>query len=334
MVSNWCPFSFNFIFGKRKKSQGAKLGKYSGWEITIILFFARNWWVRTEVWDGALSWWSRGLFSPQLGAMSSHFFPQSPQNFAVEPGIHSSACWDRFFVQNPLYVKESDDHALEIAFHLSGLFWPWWRGAFPLGGLSLCLRVVTVNPALITSDDPRQERFVFGGELMKFSADDTLLLLVSCQDPGHKFGCDTVHAQFFRKNPLACTITNFHLLSNVANGQTSILTDQLLNSCNSFRTCESPCVFVVNWCVTSLELGMPLKYVCTTQALVPEALLNHFEGLRSTFPKVGTKSDAHLLFLSLNHRENRHGSCTQLQTNARKNRPRHPTYMKLGTLTH
>jgi len=66
-----------------------------------------------------------GLFSPKLGTMSSHFFTQSPQNFAVEPGIHSLACWDKFFMHNPLDVKESDDHALEIAFHLSGLFWPW-----------------------------------------------------------------------------------------------------------------------------------------------------------------------------------------------------------------
>ena len=62
------------------------------------------------------------LFSPKLGAMSSHFFKQSPQNFAVEPGIHSLACWDKFFVHNPLDVKESDDDDLEIAFHLSGLF--------------------------------------------------------------------------------------------------------------------------------------------------------------------------------------------------------------------
>jgi hypothetical protein len=55
----------------------------------------------------------------------------------------------------------------------------------------------------------------------------------------HKeFGCDTVHAQSFRQNPLACPITNFHfyLLSNVANGPTSILTDELFNSCNSFRS--------------------------------------------------------------------------------------------------
>ena len=63
-----------------------------------------------------------GLFSQKLGAMSSHVSRQSPQNFAVEPGIHSLACWDKFFVHNPLDVKESDGHALEIAFHLSDFF--------------------------------------------------------------------------------------------------------------------------------------------------------------------------------------------------------------------
>jgi hypothetical protein len=49
----------------------------------------------------------------------------------------------------------------------------------------LCLRVVTVNPAFITSDDRRQEVFIVGGELAMFIADvDALLLLFSCQDPG------------------------------------------------------------------------------------------------------------------------------------------------------
>ena len=100
---------------------------------------------------------------------------------------------------------------LRLLFTCLALFWPWWRAAFPLGGLSLCLRVVTVNPALITSDDPGQERFIVGGELTKFSTDvDAQLLLVSCQDPGHKFGYDMVHAQFFCQNTLACPITNFH----------------------------------------------------------------------------------------------------------------------------
>jgi hypothetical protein len=137
-----------------------------------------------------------------------------------------------------------------------------------------------------------------------------LLLLVSCQDPGDKFGCDMVHAQFFRQNPLACPITNSHLLKNVVNGQTSIATVELLNSCNSSRSCEaceSPCVLViVNRCATGLEPSMVSKHLRTTQDLVPESMLTHYEGLRSTFPKIDRKFDAHSLFLSLIHRENRH----------------------------
>jgi len=65
------------------------------------------------------------LFSLKFGAMSSHVFMQLLQNVAAEPRIHSLLCWDKFFVHNPLDVKESDDHALNIAFHLSGLFWSW-----------------------------------------------------------------------------------------------------------------------------------------------------------------------------------------------------------------
>jgi hypothetical protein len=65
-----------------------------------------------------------GLFLPKLGVTSSHVFMQSAQNIVEELKIHSLACWDKFFVQNPFDVKESDNHALDIAFHLSVLCWP------------------------------------------------------------------------------------------------------------------------------------------------------------------------------------------------------------------
>jgi hypothetical protein len=53
---------------------------------------------------------------------------------------------------------------------------------FPLGVLLLCLRVITVNRALVTSDNPGQEVSIIGGNLTKLLPDaDTLLLLVSCQ---------------------------------------------------------------------------------------------------------------------------------------------------------
>jgi hypothetical protein len=49
VVSNRRHFSFNFILGKRKKSQGVRSGEYGGWGMTAIYYFARNCWVRTEV---------------------------------------------------------------------------------------------------------------------------------------------------------------------------------------------------------------------------------------------------------------------------------------------
>jgi hypothetical protein len=140
---------------------------------------------------------------------------------------------------------------------------------------------------------------------------------------------DTVHAQFFCQNPLTCPTTNSHLLSNVMNSPTLILMDELLNSCSSFRSCAafgSLCVFVVvNRCATNLQPGMLLKHPRTTQDLVPEGLLNHCESLCSTFLKIDTKFDAHSLFLSLIHHENRHRSCTWLQINVCENCPRPPS---------
>jgi hypothetical protein len=51
---------------------------------------------------------------------------------------------------------------------------------------------MTINPALITSDNPGQEGCSIGGNLKKLLADaDTLLLLISSQNPGHKLGGDT-----------------------------------------------------------------------------------------------------------------------------------------------
>jgi hypothetical protein len=53
--------------------------------------------------DGSVRWGiimveQQGLFSPKFGATSSHVSTQLLQNFTVEPGIHSLACWDKFFV--------------------------------------------------------------------------------------------------------------------------------------------------------------------------------------------------------------------------------------------
>jgi hypothetical protein len=38
---------------------------YGGWGMIAISCFARNCWVRMEVWDRALSWWSSQVCSRQ-----------------------------------------------------------------------------------------------------------------------------------------------------------------------------------------------------------------------------------------------------------------------------
>jgi hypothetical protein len=55
-----------------------------------------------------------GLFSPKFGPTSSHVFTQSPHNVAVEPEIHSLACWDRCFALPQLLYRWR---------HQSGIFW-------------------------------------------------------------------------------------------------------------------------------------------------------------------------------------------------------------------
>jgi hypothetical protein len=80
------------------------------------------------------------------------------------------ACQDEVFVNNPLDVQENDEHVYEFALY------------FQLGRLLPCLRVITVNPALVISDDPGQKGCIIGGNLMKLLTDiETLLLLISCQ---------------------------------------------------------------------------------------------------------------------------------------------------------
>jgi hypothetical protein len=63
-----------------------------------------------------------------------------------------------------------------------------------LGKFGLCLRAIIINPALVTSDNPGQGCVI--GEMTRLLTDVyTLLLLISCQHPGHQFAGDTMHAQ-------------------------------------------------------------------------------------------------------------------------------------------
>jgi hypothetical protein len=77
------------------------------------------------------------LLSPKFEMKPSHIFTQLPQKVTIICRTDCLACQDEFFVNNPLDVKENDEHAL----HLSRLFRSRWIWTLPLVGLLLCLRV-------------------------------------------------------------------------------------------------------------------------------------------------------------------------------------------------
>jgi hypothetical protein len=62
------------------------------------------------------------ILSPKFGAKSSNLFTQSPQKSHQHAEFDCLACQDEMFVNNPLDVKESYEHALDFALHLSRLF--------------------------------------------------------------------------------------------------------------------------------------------------------------------------------------------------------------------
>jgi hypothetical protein len=70
-------FQLQFHFWNWKKSQSDKSGEYGGWGMTAILYFTRNCWVRTEVWDGKLLRWSNQVCSRQSSGRSLRTFSRS-----------------------------------------------------------------------------------------------------------------------------------------------------------------------------------------------------------------------------------------------------------------
>jgi hypothetical protein len=62
------------------------------------------------------------LLSPDFGAKSQHIFTQSAQSVKSVCGIDYLSSQNELILNNPLDVKEFDEHALEFALHLCLLF--------------------------------------------------------------------------------------------------------------------------------------------------------------------------------------------------------------------
>ena len=90
--------------------------------------------------------------APLLRAMSAHSVAGALQDSFVEFLIYRLSSRDVLMMNQPINVKEWNQHGLDIGLHL--LFFLQSRRwcHVPLEGHALCFRVIPVNPALVTSD--------------------------------------------------------------------------------------------------------------------------------------------------------------------------------------
>jgi hypothetical protein len=114
MASNRFPFSFSFTFVNSKKSRCQITGvRWVGVD-SHFMFRQKLLGESGCMRRGIVMLKQPGLFSPKFVATSWHVFTQSPQNFVVEPVIHSLTCWDLCFALPQLLYEWG---------HQSGLFW-------------------------------------------------------------------------------------------------------------------------------------------------------------------------------------------------------------------
>ena len=84
-----------------------------------MLCFARNSFVVTALWAGALSWLRNPVAgAPLLRAMSAHSVAETLQECFVEFLIYRLSCRDELMMNQPVTVEECNQHGLDIGLHL------------------------------------------------------------------------------------------------------------------------------------------------------------------------------------------------------------------------
>ena len=129
---------------------------------------------------------------PQLRAFSSHCVMQIFQNFQVKCLVNSSTVRNKFWVDNTVCIKKRNQHRLHFGLHSPCFFGMWWSWTLPLAWLLLCLRVIGVAPAFITSTDLRKKIRVDIQVFFQFTTRiHSGLPLISHEHMTHKFCCNS-----------------------------------------------------------------------------------------------------------------------------------------------
>jgi len=125
---------------------------------------------------------------PQFRSFLLNVLPQTAKNTAVEPGVHGLAFGGKFIAHNPSNVETQDEHALGRAAALPRLLWSWGSWALPLRSMFFSLGIITIDPTLVPSDEPRHEGWVIQDTLTKLLTNcNTVLFLFRVISLGTNF---------------------------------------------------------------------------------------------------------------------------------------------------
>jgi hypothetical protein len=132
-----------------------------------------------------------------LRAMSAHSVMMALQDCFVEFLIYRLSSRDVLMMNEPVIVEVRNQHRLDIGLHLLCFLRSRWCRV-PLGGHLLCFRVIPVNPTFVTSDYRGCEVGIVLGLITEVSSNwRTIVLLLRCQETGHKFRCHMSHLPIF-----------------------------------------------------------------------------------------------------------------------------------------
>jgi hypothetical protein len=203
------------VVSKLQRNRCITFGDLRSWTTWPLHFYIYRWVKQRKVWwlrddsHVAFGWkipgekWSKRqcivvmqqpvLLSPKFGAKSLHIFTQSPWNISVVWGIDCLGCQDKFFVNNPLDVKESDEPALDFALHLSCLIWSRWVWTFRLrlilSSLIACLIIGRVSFALFSEICTKFDDVSILGPLRNCIRPDSWLQIKGHKESAHPPTC-------------------------------------------------------------------------------------------------------------------------------------------------
>jgi len=290
MVSNQCPFSFNLIFGNRKKSQGANQGSMvsRGWQPSCFSPETGGWRWKCKMGhchgEAAKSvlWWSSQVCSSQILGRRLHTFSRNHRKSHIRTRNSHFGLLRQILCAQSLWRQRK--------------WWScWWHCFSPVWPFLVLMTWGFSTGRIVTLSQGRNRKpsshYQWWPWTRKFHhrrrADNQCRRSCAAASGQLSWSWAQIclwHGAFsiLSSEPIGMSITNSHLLRNFVNGPMSILKDKLLKLCNSFRSCTAsgpPCVFVIiNWCVTCLELGMPLTTPVHDSGFGPQRLVESLWG--------------------------------------------------------